>query len=233
MSKIEWTDATWNPVTGCTKVSEGCRRGGMKERPIIMMPENAQKCHDGRKTMTRRIIKPQPYSDENVNRWRWKENLRLKSEWTYSGENEWSMRRYLADCKCPYGMVGDRLWIRESGWERPERTPQMLRDGADTWEPYYFDALLDGGKAEELKQWGFRRRPSIYMPRWACRTVLAIMAIRVERVQAITQLDAMHEGCDGPDHRANFYHLWHSIHGEASWDLNPWVWVLEFQVVPE
>jgi len=75
------------------------------------------------------------------------------------------------------------------------------------------------------------RTPSIVMTRWACRTVLEITDVRVERLQAITQLDAMHEGCDGPDYTANYFRLWESIHGKGSWVLNPYVWVLSFRRV--
>ena len=141
-------------------------------------------------------------------------------------------RSPLAQC-CPYGQVGDHLWIRERGWERPERTPQMMREGADTWEPFYYDAMLIEYEAEELQAWGFRRRPSIHMPRWACRTVVEITGIRVERVLEITQDDCLAEGCGNPytTPRAAYRVLWESINGSGSWESNPWVWVLTFKKV--
>lgn len=196
----------------------------MRERPILMTPENAQKCCRGVKTQTRRVVRvPSWASDED--------QLKLAMQRPATGIAYYADGIPVRRLTCPYGVVGDRLWVRESGWERPARTPRMLRDGADTWEPFYYDALLIPGEADELKGWGFRRRPSIYMPRWACRTVLEITDVRVERLQAITQLDAMHEGCDGPDYTANYFRLWESIHGKGSWVLNPYVWVLSFRRV--
>ncbi len=218
---------------------------GMRERPILMTPENAQKCHEGTKTQTRRMNNLEIV---NVN----------PSQWQFAG---WLSGEYRAPfhrngvtvhIKCPYGVAGDRLWVRENGWERPARTPKMLRDGADTWERFYFDALMDAGEAEELKGYGFKRRPSIHMPRWACRTVLEITDVRVERLQDIGEEDAKAEGVtrishgreyyfsamrDEPDHRNwvdptdAYRELWESINGAGSWAQNPWVWVISFRKV--
>lgn len=225
---------------------------GMRERPILMTPENAQKCHEGTKTQTRRIVNPQPpYGCEYIINGAYShalcrslENPRLWVPPTAKSKDH--------RLPCPYGVVGDRLWVRENGWERPARTPKMLRDGADTWERFYFDALLDAGEAEELKGYGFKRRRSIHMPRWACRTVLEITDVRVERLQEITVGDAMAEGVtrvdqgreyyfsamrDEPDHRNwvdstdAYKELWESINGVASWAMNPWVWVISFRKV--
>lgn len=196
----------------------------MKERPILMTPANAQKCHEGTKTQTRRIISvPSWVSDDDM--------LKLSIQRPATGIAYYEDGIAVKRLTCPYGVVGDRLWVRENGWERPARTAKMLRDGADTWERFYFDALLDAGESEELKGYGFKRRPSIHMPRRACRTVLEIAEVCVERVQDITQLDAMHEGCDGPDYISNFYELWESINGVGAWGLNPWVWALSFRRV--
>lgn len=221
----------------------------MKERPILMTPENAQKVFDGTKTQTRRILKSQPwegmgridgpafYAPTKVNKRTGEECPGDDVFGVYDHTGEWS-------CVCPFGRPGDRLWIRENGWERPERTPKMLRDGADTWERFYFDALLDDGEAAELKGYGFKRRPSIYMPRWASRTVVELTEVRVERLQEITEADALAEGCGttlplGPTyegwadtvHRELFKQLWESINGNGSWALNPYVWVLRFKKV--
>jgi hypothetical protein len=142
----------------------------------------------------------------------------------------------------PWVFPGDRLWVRENGWERPERTPRMMREGADTWEPYYFDADgISEQEAADFKAWGFKRRPSIHMPRAACRIVLEATCVRVERLQAISEADAIAEGIEripdtcpgaGPNRycvrdqhgSANFptavqayRHLWNSINGAGSW----------------
>lgn len=218
----------------------------MKERPILMTPGNAQKCHDGTKTQTRRIMKVQPDDDAKI----LMGELGASHGVAYIGNAQ--SGGLVTRVQSPFGIVGDRLWVRENGWERPARTSKMLRDGADTWERFYFDALLDSGEAEELKGYGFKRRPSIHMPRWACRTVLEITEVRVERVQDISEEDAKAEGVtridhgreyyfsamrDEPDHRNwvdptdAYKELWESITGAGSWGLNPWVWVIEFKKV--
>jgi hypothetical protein len=69
------------------------------------------------------------------------------------------------------------------------------------------------------------------MPRWACRTVVELTEVRVERVHEITQEDAKAEGC-GSHHttpRGEFMQLWESINGAGSWAANPWVWVISFR----
>lgn len=234
--------------------------GGMlvKERQILMTPENAQKCHDGRKTQTRRIIKSQPPEDVGkiLGPEMYAPGKVDKFGEEYPGEDVFGVYSVAGEWGAvfPYGQVGERIWVRENGWERPARTSKMLRDGADTWKRFYFDALLDSGEAEELKGYGFKRRPSIHMPRWACRTVLEITEVRVERVQDISEEDAKAEGVtridhgreyyfsamrDEPDHRNwgdptdAYKELWESIHGKGSWELNPWVWVIEFRKVEE
>jgi len=150
---------------------------------------------------------------------------------------------------CPQGQPSDRLWVRESGWERPERTPQMIREGADTWAPFYYDADgYVGEDAADLRTWNFKRRPAIHMPRWASRITLEITSVRAERLQDISEDDAIAEGVDGPMCAAavgrapsratllpvavhGYAHLWESLNGARGygWDTNPWVWVIEFK----
>lgn len=132
---------------------------------------------------------------------------------------------------CPYGQPGDRLWVRESGWERPERTAKMMHEGADTWEPYYYDA--DGymkKDGEQFTSWGFKRRPSIHMPRWASRITLEITGVRVERLHDISEEDAVAEGV--PRYSGalfEFCQIWKALNGPGSWNANPWVWAIEFK----
>jgi len=149
----------------------------------------------------------------------------------------------------PYGQPGDRLWVRENGWERPERTPKMMREGADTWAPYYYDAYgWDEQDRADFKQWGFKCRPSIHMPRWASRITLEIVSVRVERLQDISEKDCMAEGISlnacvsagclsawdvseigRQSYRLGYANLWQSINGPGSWAANPYVWVIEFK----
>lgn len=216
----------------------------MKERPILMTPENAQKCHDGTKTQTRRIIKPQPLSIswfEHQNGW----CARVRED-TGSAEHP----AYIM-VPCPYGVVGDRLWVRES-WAWPGEEFHL-----------YKGSPVDARIVEEWKKdpncCQVKWTPSIHMPRWACRTVLEITSIKVERLKEISEADALAEigaletvtqewvdGCVpgtqahdlatrlvGKQIRAklSFMNLWIAINGKESWKLNPWVWVLTFRKV--
>ena len=146
---------------------------------------------------------------------------------------------------CPYGQPGDRLWVRESGWERPWRTAKMMREGADTWPRYAYaaDGWDDQDRAD-FKAWGFKSLPSIHMPRWASRILLEIVSVRVERLQDISEGDAVAEGCEtvcmtptGEDNGSAIYGpdgyaaLWDRINGAGAWEANPWVWVIEFKRV--
>lgn len=224
----------------------------VKERPILMTPENAQKCRDGRKTMTRRL---NGLDEINENPESWDCTL------LDIGDAIFLQRPRIPQghrqIKCPYGTVGDRLWVREawrmSGEYADVSTTKIQPE--DAW--LYVDHLRYRGEnhSEGVDKW----RSSMMMPRWACRTWLEITDIRVERLQEITEEDAKAEGaafvcelcgqdldtvhgaevhwaCDDPDcerasYREGFRRLWESINGPGSWDLNPWVWVIGFQKV--
>ena len=145
----------------------------MKKRPIIFSAPMVRALLDGTKTQTRRVVKTK-YID---------------------AAPPVHFYRFLRE-SCPYGQPKDELWVRENGWERPERTPKMMHDGADTWPPYQYDAVDHQGDIDyQLKEWGWKRRPSIHMPRWASRITLEITGIRVERLQEISEADAIAEGC--------------------------------------
>lgn len=213
----------------------------MKERPIIFSAPMARAIRDGRKTQTRRIVKPQPLRNPNGFGLEWhggRALLRAGYGGGYVHSDMESVERAMLAC-CPYGVPGDRLWVRESGWERPARTKKMLRQGADTWHLYYYDAdgLSDQDRAD-FKAWGFVRRRLIHMPRWASRISLEIEAVRVQRLQDISEYDAIAEGVSGwaKDERCEtardgFRVLWESIHGPGAWGANPWVWAITFRRV--
>ena len=206
----------------------------MKERPIIFSAPMVRAILSGTKTQARRIVKPQP-------------DLVVDGKPCIKSMDDMRYGRLAKVLPCPFGATGDKLWGRESGWERPERTPHMMREGADTWARYYYDADdFTEIEREQFKKWGFIRRPSIHMPRWASRLTLEVVSARVERVQDISEADAIAEGIvyskawdgfgdiDGryfhcTDSRRSYEHLWDHIHGPASWDANPWVWVIEFR----
>lgn len=184
----------------------------MKERPILFSGPMVLSILEGRKTQTRRVVTPQPLADEAMHKsghgrddLYWVGRLR-------DSENAWRIVR------CPYGVPGDRLWVRETFHD------------AGGYPIYRAD---EPGPDLEIR-WS----PAIHMPRWACRLVLEVTAVRVERLQQIGDLDAMREGCeqwadtDGA-FRASFCHLWDSINAKrAPWASNPWVWVVSFDRVP-
>ncbi len=110
---------------------------------------------------------------------------------------------------CPYGTAGDTLWVRECF--------QKI-DGE-----FIYRSTIPGGANNQM---GIRWKPSILMPREACRLELKIKAICTEALQDISEVDAIAEGCKSRD---AFKWLWHSINGVDSWKLNPRVWVIEFE----
>jgi hypothetical protein len=207
---------------------------------------------DGRKTQTRRIVKPQPPA-EAVDA-----GVIMSGSPAANGVWCWLDSRDLLDAsqvgddfRCPYGVPGDRLWVKET-WGlndyRYEREPIPKARPAD---------LDEGGLTFRATEWDtevrneLRWRPSIHMPRWASRLTLAITDVRVERLHDISEGDAWAEGIsiqappdkDGGRHfgvdgmkidektaaRA-FGSLWSGINGPDNWDANPWVWAVTFQV---
>src|SRR6478752_498640 len=128
--------------------------------------------------------------------------------------------------KCFYGAVGDRLWVRETWYSSITETenPDSVCYRAD-------DEMLSWFR-EKAYKW----KPSIFMPRWASRITLEIVSVRCERLQNITEADAIAEGitdsfpeveCDS--YRDGYRILWNTINGAGSWDANPWVWLVEFK----
>lgn len=188
----------------------------MKERGMIFNGEMVRAILDGRKTQTRRPLKwkqtrfTEIGEREDGSRWPWSEDAEHACDFWHP---------------CPFGAVGDRIWVRET-WAR-YNIDQDSHDMA-------YRATPPADWPEEG-----RWRPSIHMPRWASRLMLEITGVRVERLQAITLGDICKEiGCGLYDFRPATYgfqvweDLWKSIYGEENWQANPWVWVIEFKVVP-
>lgn len=221
----------------------------VKERPILFSGPMIRAILEGRKTHTRRIVKPQPPEGESIT-CEFYHPLRIDRKGIeYPGEMQFGAWSEGWDAKYPYGQPGDRLWVRENGWQRPNDISQrLMREGADTWAPYYYDADLSPADHEQFKLWRFKRRPSIHMPRWASRITLDIAGVRVERLQDISEADAIAEGVDQFKDGDVYYPpgngdlcvqfpitayrcLWEYINGPGSWDANPWVWVIEFKPI--
>ena len=150
---------------------------------------------------------------------------------------------------CPFGTVGDQVWIRETwksvGW-RPENGHwiEYRADEKRIWREAPEDVLsVDVANHKRPHIW----RPSIHMPRWASRITLEVTEVSVFRVQDITEEAAKREGItnvdamgwtvgeNGPckvyDYRAAFGRLWTEIYGAESWAANPWVWGIGFKRV--
>lgn len=219
----------------------------MKERPILFKGDMVNAILDGRKTQTRRVIKPQPFAQP--------EKSDDEPIWEVYAGDELS-----GTIKCPYGQPGDRLWVRET-WRQFDASDEC--DHLDfpcgcprTGDPVY-RATHDDGESK----W----KPSIFMPRWASRITLEITDVRVERLQDISEEDAKAEGAQhfpelpgksayGMDCRWSmeqpnsvdqclssakwaFSNYFCKINGKAPkgcidqrpWDANPWVWVVEFR----
>lgn len=219
----------------------------MKERPILFSGEMIRAILDGRKTQTRRILK-KAYDGiapagavypARVSGWiAW-----WPTDW--DGLAKFTQEQYATGFKCPYGQPGDRLWVRETfnyitkaeneyfTHRRSDGCPvQMLYRADNDWDLVPF--------------W----TPSIFMPRWASRITLEITNMRVERLQEIRPVDCKNEGIYieppslptttdeglhflGAYNRA-FQTLWDSINAKRGygWDVNPWVWVIEFNLKP-
>jgi hypothetical protein len=214
----------------------------MKERPILFSGEMVLAILDGRKTQTRRVIKPQPVGAHSKHG----KYTAGSAAWfvDYSGGHDEIIVR------CPYGEPGDRLWARETF----AVVSGVVGGGRDITKPDASDCVAyradnnDAAKTiTESRAW----RPSIFMPRAYSRITLEIIKVRVERVQDITDAGAIAEGvesyyvpgtysygemgCISRDSEATnidrFIFLWNSINAKRGfgWESNPWVWVIEFK----
>jgi hypothetical protein len=177
----------------------------MKARPILFSAPMVRALLDGRKTQTRRVMKPQP----------------IGTPLPQLGEPG----------PCPYGEPGSLLWVRErasSYWN----TWHYFADGPEKW-----------GRDVSEKTFS---RPSIHMPRCASRITLEITDVRVQRLQDISDEDAIAEGIEGVTtelqlitrsplqmghaERVAFAGLWDHVNGAGAWAANPYVWALTFKV---
>lgn len=205
----------------------------MKERGMIFNGEMVRAILGGRKTQTRRIVKPQPDLTKNSG-FSWNGAL------YGAGSDDRETNRNFAHIKCPHGKPGDRIWVRETWAEAGAGAPdlKLYRANYPAHVPTHYENVPP---AEDV-----RWTPSIHMPRWASRILLEITDVRVERLNDISEEDARAEGIiDGgclncgepepcgcanpePDATDAFAYLWQSIYGQENWNANPWVWVIEF-----
>ena len=223
----------------------------LHERPILFSGPMVRAILAGTKTQTRRVVKGWPLE--------WLESAHFTPEYVALPENYAS----------PYGFAGDGLWVRETwGYIDPDRSGEDYDDEHETAGPgpaAYCDELLQEGNP--LRDFWRRRvtyaatwqepkygdgpdapkrwRPSIHMPRWASRITLEVTGVRVERLQDISEADALAEGIvetrggfglpDGShyhaaDPRISYWSLWDAINGSGSSERNPWVWAVAFRL---
>ena len=246
----------------------------MKENPIFFKDEMVRAILDGRKTQTRRVMRSQVVPPGIV---------QMARPGYCEIINEHGV--HIPGFYCPYGQPGDQLWVREKwrigAWRedsgcfaidycdgplREWRNDPSDHDGqgfnklwiqcSDELHAKGIEPDDNGHYRWEVGQSPLRWRPSRYMPRWASRITLEITGVRVERLQDISEADAIAEGVEGhyiedgwywrdyllTDEDAaispmltcpkeSFRSLWQSINGPSSWNENPWVWVVEFKRV--
>lgn len=220
----------------------------MKERPMIFNAEMVRAILDGRKTQTRRIVKGVP-SSHNFHGW-----VMSSTSAKDEGKACWAVGKspllnHPIRMRCPFGEVGDRIWVRETwadvnhagcpavAYRADSEVRDLNEEDGDEQDPnlekYWFanwyPDLISGTEGN----W----TPSIHMPRWASRITLEITGVRVERLASISTGDAQAEGY--PAERAEnggnldawlwFRDLWDGIYPEQTFKHNPWVWVIEFK----
>ena len=226
----------------------------MSERPIIFSAPMIRALLGGRKTQTRRVLKPQPPSNEHIRArsgasygW-WRPDNAVGMPFRPVGP-VWAVREAMGGEPLnltPPHEVGDRIWVRETFRFDAEWDDCKPAD-FDRADAIHYDA--DGDQS--LGLWGDpftlgRTRSPIHMPRWASRLTLIVTDVRVQRVQDISEADAIAEGaeCDTciamqqsacrrrgcPASKVAFQDLWNSIHGPEAWDRNDWVAAYTFTV---
>ena len=224
----------------------------MKERPILFNGAMVRAILDGRKTQTRRIVsKRSAYADGIVGCIAYDcIGPRIDDASTFAlltaGDQGFE------ECACPYGTVGDRLWVRETFFYENFMHDQTVGE-PDLPDGRYTHRLVHRASRPDYPLAGSEHwKPSIFMPRWASRITLEITAVRVERLQDITRTDIRAEGVMIPAHMSNeesykqayydaWVNLWDSINGNRkdkhgnrlpyAWLDNPWVFVIEFKMI--
>ena len=222
----------------------------MKEKPILMSGPMVRAILDGRKTQTRRIVKlpdtasphasfhhldlldAAVFSDGSCVRYPYARRLWVKETWGFRGTC-WNNQKpdveeifieYAADF-CKNAIVKPHKF-----WESPECKLPKQREQKKAEDRYDYNSYL----TRYWRQW----RPSIYMQRWMSRITLEVTAVRVERLQDISESDVIAEGVLPCTHTAageagkfwpTYRSLWESINGPGSWDANPWVWAITFK----
>lgn len=238
----------------------------VKERPVLFKGEMVRAILADRKTCTRRLqglelLNEKDAPDATFDDWKDSiDNWTVRDGDGHSGVGWYAWVTDEGDSgsfllECPYGVPGDRLWVRETWRPRQEHNcganlgqcdcdAEVIRirydaDGAETEFPYPEDIPSDW----EIPSAAARGNvPSIFLPRWASRITLEVIDVRVERLQQISPADAQAEGIDltgqfgidPNDFVCEFAELWDSINGKKTpWPVNPWVWRVAFRRIEQ
>lgn len=235
-----------------------------KEHPILFSTSMVQAILEGRKTMTRRVVKNNKlniYIDDfsfGKTAFTPENHVSVRGKWIDENKEERYGESFI---KYPFGSKGDKLWVKElhyryGKWNKNGTT----KTGKQKWifKPdnfftavMYFDLQPAVIEKNSYRKTGWYKRNSLFMPKEACRVFLEITNIKVERLQEISEEDAIKEGIrtgltEGYrmtydymrkefvlyDPIGSYKSLWQSIHGEGSWQKNEWVWVIEFFLLP-
>ena len=203
----------------------------VKERPILFSGAMVRALLAGTKTQTRRIMRPQPGFTTGRRSWLGSLAADMRAFVWGKPVGAHDPINYYQDesIRNPYGAPGDRLWVRESFWKafRSVDGDHGVVYRADYLPPTQLDPQIYHQKGS----W----RPSIHMPRIYSRILLEITDVRVQRLQEISEEDAIAEGHppthSDPNPLLWYRTLWQQINGAGSWDANPWVWCLTFKRV--
>lgn len=215
----------------------------IKERPILMSAPMVIACmrEVDPKSQTRRVAKFPSWVDsvEQVGKWFTGNGVHPRGERDHpkcahlggtAGHGEPSM----FTLKCPYGKVGDRLWVKEAWtgtWHTSEHEPTKMHlyyrtDGSERFTDAPADYVLPKAAAKA----GNFVTP-LFMPRWASRITLEITDVRVQKIQDVSDEDCIAEGVGPRSAKALFRGLWTTINGLDSWEANPFVWCISFRRV--
>ena len=212
----------------------------VKERPILFSTPMVRAILEGRKTVTRRALRDKLIINQDPDRYRLHGHKNMEGH-AFFEDLRPEITPWISPIPCPYGFEGDVLWVRET-W--------AYVDFAGEDNGYVYRATDPDWETME----GWKWKPSIFMPRAACRLRLEIQSISVERLQDITEEDAIREGIveyeDGTYHnyfkrkglryedgvecllaKGSFQSIWISINGAESWNANPWIWKIEFKKI--
>lgn len=208
----------------------------MKEQPILFSSPMVKAILNGNKTKTRRIINFELNTIHNGKLIADRLLCRINSvtnsviEYEYQPDVESSKTNVK---RCYYRKTGDQLWIKETHylfgkWNKNGTTKTGKEKNQFSCNKSkgvaYFDCVPES-VCTRKNDVGWFKRPSLFMPRWASRVTLKITDIKIERVQDITQEDAIAEGVRS---REDFITLWCKLNGKESWNVNQYVWVLSF-----